>query len=74
MCPLENTIFKSDFAREKKLLTTRLTYNCAHLRSTKEKGTGLFLVILGQYGAVLLDTWWYWLIYDGTGSEKGRTG
>ena len=73
-------------------LITRLTYNCAHLRSTKEiltfeycdisflyhvsigchwlihdgtvsvwGGTGYFLVILGQYGAVLVGTWWYWV-------------
>ena len=39
---------------------TRLTYNCAHLRSTEESltlenGTGLYLVVLGQYGAVLVD-------------------
>ena len=55
--------------------TTRLTYNCAHLRWTKEsltleydirwywvsrRGTGWYLVVLGQYGTVLVGTWWYW--------------
>ena len=50
---------------------TRLTYNCAHLRSAKESlmfeyfdiysfieryGTGLYLMVPGQYGAVLVDT------------------
>ena len=24
-------------------------------------GTGWFLVILGQYGALLVGTWWYWI-------------
>ena len=44
-------------------------------------GAGLFLVILGQYGAVLVGTWWhwvnigwYWLIFDGNGSVQGGTG
>ena len=42
---------------------TRLTFNCAHLKSTKESltvegGTGWFLVILGHYGAVLVGTMW----------------
>ena len=45
-------------------------------------GTGCwFLGILGQYGTVLLDTWWYWvsigwywLIYDCTGSVEASTG
>ena len=39
------------------------------------RGTGWYLVVLGQYRSVLVDTWWYWvsmewylLIYDGTGS------
>ena len=34
-----------------------------------------------QYRLVLVDTWWYWvsmewywLIYDGTGSEEGGSG
>ena len=43
-------------------------------------GTGWYLVILGQYRSVLIDTWWYWvnmerywLIYDGTGSAEGGT-
>ena len=51
---------------------TRLTYNCAHLRSTKEGLTfeydiwwywgsnGWYLVVLGQYGAELVYTGWYW--------------
>ena len=37
-------------------------------------GTGWYLVVLGQYGAVLVGTLWYWvsiwqygLIYDVTG-------
>ena len=40
-----------------------------------EVGTGWYLVALGQWEAVLVGTWWYWvsrrrywLIYDGTGS------
>ena len=44
---------------DKKLFLTRLTYNCAHLRSTKEsltlEGSGWYLVALGQYGAILVD-------------------
>ena len=46
-----------------------------------ECSTGCYLVVLGQYGAVLVGTWWYWviiernwLIQDGTGSEEGGTG
>ena len=38
-------------------------------------------MVLGQYGAVLVGTWWYWLkigwywlIYDGTGPVEGGTG
>ena len=38
-------------------------------------------MILGQYGAVLVGTWWhwvnigwYWLIFDGNGSVQGSTG
>ena len=38
-------------------------------------GTVLYMMVLGQYRSVLVDTWWYWvsierywLIYDGTGS------
>ena len=44
-------------------------------------GPGWCLVILGQYGAVVVGTWWhwasigwYWLIYDGTGSVQGGAG
>ena len=43
-------------------------------------GTGWYLVVLGQYWSVLIDTCWYWvnmerylLIYDGTGSAEGGT-
>ena len=32
------------------------------------------MVVLGQYRSVLNDTWWCWLIYDGTGSVEGGTG
>ena len=39
------------------------------------------MVILGQYRAVLVGTWWfwvsrggYWLINDGAGSVQGGTG
>ena len=39
-----------------------------------EGGTGRYLVVLGQYRSVLIDTWWYWLIYDGTGPVEGGTG
>ena len=42
-----------------------------------EGGTGWYLVVLGQYMSVLIDTWWYWvnmerywLIHDGTGSVR----
>ena len=42
---------------------------------------GWYLVVLGQYRAVLVGTWWYWvsmerywLIHDGTGSVEGGTG
>ena len=43
-------------------------------------GTGLYLVALGQYRAVLIDTEWYWvskgrywLVVGGIGSVKGST-
>ena len=45
-------------------IETRLTYNCAHLRSTKESltffiltlgGTVWYLVVLGQYRTVGVD-------------------
>ena len=46
-----------------------------------EGGTGWYLVILGQWEAVLVGTWWYWfnmerdwLIHDGTWSVEGSTG
>ena len=46
-----------------------------------EGGTGWYLVVLGQYVALLVGTWWhwirirrYWLIHDVTGSVYGGTG
>ena len=43
--------------------------------------TGWYLVVLGQYGVVLVGTWWnwvsigqYWLVLGGTGSVWGGTG
>ena len=37
-------------------------------------------MVLGQYGMILVGTWWYWvsigwswLIYDSTGSVEGST-
>ena len=52
---------------------TRLTYNCAHIRSTKESltlegGTGWYLVVLGQYGAALVSRRQHWLVVVGAGS------
>ena len=44
-------------------MTTRLTYNCAHLRSTKESVT----VDLGKKKR-------NWLIHDNIGSVKGGAG
>ena len=45
-----------------------------------EGSTGRYLVVLGQYRSVLIDSWWYWvnmerywLIYDGTSSAEGGT-
>ena len=39
------------------------------------------MMVLGQYGAELVRTWWFWvsmeqnwLIHDGTGSEEGSAG
>ena len=44
-------------------------------------GTGWYLMVLGQWKAVLVGTWWYWvsmerywLVLDGTGSVEGGTG
>ena len=41
-----------------------------------ESGTGQYMMVLGQYRSVLVNTLWYWVsmerywfIYDGTGSE-----
>ena len=46
-----------------------------------EGGTGWYLVVLGQWEAVLVGTWWYWvsrrrywLVLGGTGSVGGSTG
>ena len=43
--------------------------------------TGCFAVVIGQYGAVLVGTWWYWgsigrywLVCGGNGSVWGGTG
>ena len=45
-----------------------------------EGGTGRYLVVLGQYGALLVGTWWqrisirrYWLVLGGTVSVEGGT-
>ena len=42
---------------------------------SREGGIGQYLMILGQYRSVLVDSLWYWvsierywLVYDGTGS------
>ena len=44
------------------------------------RGGAEYLVVLGQYGALLLGTWWYWvsigrycLVLGGTGSVEGGT-
>ena len=44
-------------------------------------GTGWFVVVMGQYGAVLVGTWWYWvsieqcwLVCGSNGSVWGGTG
>ena len=46
-----------------------------------EGGIGWYLVVLGQYRAVLVGTWWnwdsmrrYWLVLGGYGSVWGSTG
>ena len=46
-----------------------------------EGGTGWYLIVLGQWKAVLVVSWWYWvsekwywLIYDGALSVQGGTG
>ena len=46
-------------------LGTRLMYNCAHLRSTKESLTFEYLDILFLYHVSIGQ---HWLIHDGTGS------
>ena len=61
-------------------IATRLTYNCAYLRSTKESLT----ILVGswcQYGAEPVGPWWYWtsigqywLVLGGTESEWGSNG
>ena len=40
-----------------------------------------YMMVLGQYRAVLVGTWWYWVsrgrywsVLGGTGSEEGNTG
>ena len=48
-------------SKNKKPFKTRLTYNCAHLRSTKESltfkyfDTGRYWLVLGQYRTVRVD-------------------
>ena len=49
-----------------------------HGTGSVEGATGLFLVVLGQYGMVLVGTWWYWvsvtwycLVLSGTGLVQG---
>ena len=44
-------------------------------------GTGWYLVVLGQWEAALVGTWWYWvsrrqywLVLGGTGPIEGGTG
>ena len=44
-------------------------------------GTGRYMMVLGQYGAVLVGTWWYWIrigwywsVFGGTGSVESGTG
>ena len=44
-------------------------------------GTGWFVVVMGQYGAVLVGTWWYWvsiercwLVCGSNGSVWGGVG
>ena len=49
---------------------TRLTYNCAHLRSTKESLTFEYLDISFLYHVSI---GCHWLIHDGTRSAKGGT-
>ena len=46
-----------------------------------EGGTGWYLIVPGQWKAVLVVTWWYWvnkerywLIHNGTWSIEGSTG
>ena len=57
---LRHLIFDLEFSLliEYILCRTRLTYNCAHLRSTKESLTFKYLdimalMVLGQYGVIL---------------------
>ena len=51
---------------------------CKSLKALIYDGTGWYLVVLGQYGAALVGTWWYWvsitwkcLVLSGTGLIKG---
>ena len=44
-------------------------------------GTGWYLVVLGQFGAIIVDTWWhwvsigrYWLVLGDIGSVWDGTG
>ena len=73
---------KIHHTKKEEVLTRLLNVQLCSSQVNKGKsyGTGWFLV-MGQYGSVLVGTWWYcvsigwyWLIYDGTESEKGSTG
>ena len=55
----------------KSFLVTRLTYNCAHLRSTKESLTFEYLDILFLYHVSI---GCHWLIHDGSVSVWCSTG
>ena len=57
------TIWKASL--ENKCLETRLMYNCAHLRSTKESLIFEYLDVLFLYHVSI---GCHWLIHDGTGS------
>ena len=59
--------FIKTFLKFQKQVPTRLTYNCAHLRSTKESltfeyfETGRCWLVMSQYNLVLFGMRWYWV-------------
>ena len=55
--------------RKKKRRETRLTYNCAHLRSTKESLTFEYDIYDGT-GSVEDDTGWYFVLLDQYGAVR----